>query len=203
MPEIPEQEIELFYCYARKDKALRDKLENHLGLLRRQYHLINWHDRVILPGEEWEHTIDNHLNTAHLVLLLVSPDFMNSEYCYGKEMQRALERHDEGTCRVIPIILRPTYLEVAPFGKLEILPTDTRPITRWPNRDEAFKDVVREISHVLKALLIALKTKKDEIDEGKVISSHNLKRYHDALVHRIFAQVLRRKADETEDICSK
>ena len=81
---------------------------------------------------------------------------MNSDYCYGKEMQRALERHVEGTCKVIPIILRPTFLDAAPFNKLQMLPTDAKPITRWPDRDEAFHDVVKEINLVLKDLLISL-----------------------------------------------
>src|SRR5437588_3223438 len=187
MPETSKQEIKLFYCYAREDKALRDELEKHLSSLKRLYSLRNWHDREILPGAEWEHAINNNLNTAHLVLLLVSPDFMNSDYCYGKEMQRALERHEEGTCKVIPIIIRPTYLEAAPFSKLQMLPTDAKPITRWPDRDEAFHDVVREISLVLKDLLITLKTKKDWLDEG--ISFRNLKRYNEAL--EAFEQALR------------
>jgi len=93
MPDTPKQEIKLFYCYAREDKALRDELEKHLSWLKRRYQLKNWHDREIVPGEEWEQSIDTHLNTAHLILLLISPDFMASDYCYGKEMQRALNRH--------------------------------------------------------------------------------------------------------------
>jgi hypothetical protein len=93
MPDATKQEIILFYCYAREDKALRDELEKHLSSLKRLYSLRNWHDREILPGEEWEQAIDTHLNSAHLILLLVSPDFLSSEYCFGKEMQRALVVH--------------------------------------------------------------------------------------------------------------
>jgi len=96
MPDTSKQEIKLFYCYAREDKTLRDELEKHLGVLKRLYALRNWHDREILPGQEWEQVIETSLNTAHLILLLISPDFMNSDYAYGKEMQRALERHEEG-----------------------------------------------------------------------------------------------------------
>ena len=90
MADIPKHEIKLFYCYAREDKLLRDELEKHLSWLKRRYQLTNWHDREILPGEEWEQAIDKHLNTAHLILLLISPDFMASDYCFGKEMQQAL-----------------------------------------------------------------------------------------------------------------
>src|SRR6266852_581161 len=174
MADTPKQEIKLFYCYARKDKFLRDELEIHLSWLKRRYQLKNWHDREILPGEEWEQAIDTHLNTAHLILLLISPDFMASDYCYSKEMKRALERHQAGTCRVVPILLRPTYWEGAPFSHLQLLPTDARPITRWPDRDEAFQNVVTEISRTINDLLISLKTKEECIREGNVLE--NLKR---------------------------
>ena len=173
MADTPKQEIKLFYCYARKDKPLRDELEIHLSWLKRRYQLTNWHDHEILPGEEWEQAIDENLNTAHLILLLISPDFMASDYCFSKEMRRALERHTEGTCRVIPIILRPTYWEDAPFSSIQLLPTNAKPITSWPNPDEAFQDVVTEISRTIKDLL-----KEDGLEEGVTLSE--LKRYEEA-----------------------
>jgi tetratricopeptide (TPR) repeat protein len=178
MADAPKKEIKLFYCYAREDKLLRDELEKHLSWLKRRYHLTNWHDREILPGEEWEQAIDKHLNTAHLILLLISPDFMASDYCFGKEMQRALARHKAGTCRVVPILLRPTYWKDAPFSTLQILPTDAKPVTRWPDRDEAFENIVTEISRTIEDLLISLKT-KEWLEEGNAL--YNLKRYEEAL----------------------
>jgi len=180
MADTSKEEIKLFYCYAREDKSLRDELEKHLSWLKRQYKLNNWHDRQILPGEDFEQAIDTHLDAAHLILLLISPDFMASDYCYGKEMQRALARHQEGTCRVIPILLRPTYWKGAPFSILQLLPTDAKPITRWQDRDEAFQDVVTEISRTIEDLLIALKTKEDWLEEGATLE--DLQRYEEALV---------------------
>ncbi len=179
MADTPKQQIKLFYCYARKDKPLRDELEIHLSWLKRRFQLTNWHDREILPGEEWKQAIDKNLNTAHLILLLVSPDFMASDYCYGKEMRRALERHKEGTCRVIPILLRPTYWEDAPFSSLQILPTNAKSITSWPNPDEAFQDVVTEIGRTIKDLPVPLKTKEEWLKEGNAFYMH--KRYKEAL----------------------
>ena len=152
MSDTSKKEIKLFYCYAREDKDLRDQFERHLSGMKRYYHLTNWHDREILPGEDWEKAIDKQLNSADVIFLLISPDFMASDYCYGKEIQRALERHEAGTCLVLPILLRPTHWEGEPFGKLQLLPTDARPITRWADRDEAFHDVVKEISRVVKEL---------------------------------------------------
>jgi len=187
MAGTAQQEIKLFYCYAREDKPLRDELEKHLAWLKRRYQLTNWHDREILPGEEWEQAIDRHLNTAHLILLLISPDFMASDYCYGKEMQRALERHQAGTCRVVPILLRPTYWEDAPFSSLQLLPIDARAITRWPDRDEAFQDVVAEINRTIKDLLNSLKTKEEWLREGTAL--RDLKRHQEELA--AYEQVIR------------
>lgn len=179
MADAPRQEIKLFYCYARKDKSLRDELEVHLAWLKRRYQLTTWYDREILPGEEWEQAIDKNLNTAHLILLLISPDFMNSDYAFGKEMERALARHKEGTCRVIPILLRPTYWEEAPFSHLELLPGEARCVTTWPNRDEAFREVVIGISRTIKDLLASLKTREAWLNEAETF--YDLKRYEEAL----------------------
>jgi tetratricopeptide (TPR) repeat protein len=187
MTDAPMKEIKLFYCYAREDKPLRDELEKHLSWLKRRYHLTNWHDREILPGEEWEQAIDRHLNTAHLILLLISPDFMASDYCFGKEMQRALERHKARTCRVVPILLRPTFWEDAPFSSIQLLPTDAVSITIWPNRDLAFHNVVTEINRTIKNLLISLNTKEGWFEEGYAL--YELERWEEALV--AFEQVSR------------
>jgi hypothetical protein len=136
---------EVFFSYAHNDEDLRNELANHLSLLKRQSVIREWHDRQITAGEEWAGEISSHLQTAEIILLLVSSDFLASDYCYDIEMQRALERHEAGDARVIPIILRPLDWHDAPFGKLQALPTDGKPITTWRNHDEAFVDVVRGI----------------------------------------------------------
>ena len=98
--------IELFISYSHKDEPLREKLDTHLSLLKRQGVIDAWHDRRIGAGHEWAGAIDEHLNSAAVILLLVSADFLASDYCYDLEMKRALERHDAGDARVIPVILR-------------------------------------------------------------------------------------------------
>src|SRR5260370_33777094 len=103
MPQTPESEkpLELFYSYAHKDELWQRKLETHLSTLQRQGIIASWHNRNISAGTAWEHEIGTHLNTAHIILLLISPDFMASEYCYSIEMMRAMERHQAGEARVI------------------------------------------------------------------------------------------------------
>jgi hypothetical protein len=109
--------INIFYCYAQEDRALRDELDKHLAIMKRQDQITGWYDQNISPGKQWEDEISSHLNTANIILLLISPDFMHSDYCYSVEMQRALQRHNAGDARVIPIILRPVDWENAPFSK--------------------------------------------------------------------------------------
>lgn len=110
--------LNLFYCYAREDKVLRDELDIYLSSLKRQNLVTSWYDGEIGPGTEWEKEIDKQLRSAHIILLLITPHFMASDYCYGTEMKRALERHRAGTARVIPVILRRTFWEDAPFSSL-------------------------------------------------------------------------------------
>ena len=122
--------IPLFYSYSKKDKALRDRLETHLNLLRGQGIISGWHDRCIGPGAEWDKAIHRNLEEAGIILLLVSADFLATPYIRDIEITRAMERHEEGTARVIPVILRPVSgWQTAPFGKLLALPANGKPVT--------------------------------------------------------------------------
>ncbi len=135
----------IFFAYAREDEELRDELQKHLSILERQGAITSWHDRKIGAGKEWKGEIDTHLNTARVILLLISPDFIASDYCWDVEVKRAMERHEAGEARVIPVILRSVEWRDAPFGKLQALPTDAKPVTSWENRDEAFLDIAQGI----------------------------------------------------------
>src|SRR5258707_15888232 len=143
--------ITIFFCYARKDETLLNKLKTHLSPLRRQGLIDVWYDRDISAGTEWEQEIKKHLNSAQIVLLLVSPDFMDSDYCYSVEMKRALERHEQGTAKVIPIILSYVQWQGEPLGELQALPTDAKPITSasWHSLNEALFDVAEGIRRVI------------------------------------------------------
>src|SRR5579871_3237885 len=99
--------VEIFCSYAHEDETWLRKLETHLSPLKRQGSISLWHDRLIAPGTDWASPIDAHLETASVILLLVSADFFASDYCYGVEMQRALEREAAGEARVIPLLVRP------------------------------------------------------------------------------------------------
>jgi TIR domain len=144
--------VQLVYGYSHRDEGLRDQLKTHLALLERQGVIAPWSDRKIVAGEDWAGRIDEHFKDADIILLLISADFLRSNYCYEIEMENALERHRVGAARVVPIILRDVDWHSAPFGELRALPKDGRPITLWTNRDEAWAAVAREIRNVIDEL---------------------------------------------------
>ena len=141
----------VFFSYSHADEGLRDHLEKHLSMLKRQGVITAWHDRQISAGNHVDHSISRELELADVVLLLVSPDFLASDYCYDVEMARAMARHDTGDCRVIPVILRHCDWWSAPFGKLLATPKDGKPVKSFPDLDEAFLQVEQAIKTALAA----------------------------------------------------
>jgi 3',5'-cyclic AMP phosphodiesterase CpdA len=141
--------LEIFISYSHKDENLRDELSKHLALLRRQGIVRDWHDRRIGAGEDWKGTIDEHLNRADIIILLISADFIASDYCYDLEMKRSLERNALGEARVIPVILRACDWIRGPFGSLQALPRDGKPVTSWANRDEAWTNIAYGIRAIV------------------------------------------------------
>ncbi|ARV60368.1 TIR domain-containing protein [Nostocales cyanobacterium HT-58-2] len=145
----PTPPVEVFFSYAHEDEKLKDELVKHLSILKRQGVITAWHDREITAGTEWAGEIDTHLNTASVILLLISSDFLASNYCYDVELARAMERHATGEACIIPVILREVDWKGAVFGKLQALPKNAEPITNWMNSDQAFADVARGIRKVV------------------------------------------------------
>lgn len=177
----PTKAIKIFYSYAHEDKTKRDELEKHLAALTRSGKILTWYDRDIQAGLQWEQEIDTHLNSADLVLLLISHHFMASDYCYGIEMKRALERHAAGEARVIPIILSPVDREETPISSLQSLPASGKPITQWRDRNVAFVNIVQGIREVVKTLLAQQEEAYRTIVEQKLqtIDTHEaLKLFH-------------------------
>jgi hypothetical protein len=138
-----------FISYSHRDEAFRQELETHLAPLRWQGLLSVWHDRRITPGDHLDDVISENLESADLILILISADFVASEYCYAREMTRALERHQARAARAISIICRACDFQGLSFVRFLLLPTDAKPVSSWPDRDAAWVDVVRGIRRAL------------------------------------------------------
>jgi NACHT domain/TIR domain len=145
----PSQPAQLFYVYAREDDALYNELETHLSPLLHEGLLVSHNERDTPPGEDQQQAVDHYLETASFILLLISANFLASDSCYTYQMPLAMERHNTGKARVIPIILRPCAWKTAPFGKLQVLPLNGQAISLWENKDQAFL----EVEQTLRALL--------------------------------------------------
>ena len=151
MPSKTKSALRIFYSYSHRDSRLRKKLEDHLSLLRREGLVDEWYDGKIAAGGEVDREIGTTLAQSDIVLLLISANFLSSEYCWGVEMDQALQRHESGAARVIPIIVRPVEegWKRTVFGALKALPSDGKPVTKWLNQDSAWADVTRGIREAI------------------------------------------------------
>lgn len=148
---------------------MRD-LESHLEPLRRRGLISRWHDGCITPGEEWEPLIKHHLDTAQIILLLISAKFISSQFCYEVELKRAMERHNAGEAWVIPIILKPCLWQEVPVGDkylqdLQALPKDAKPVTRWDDLDEA-------LTHIAEALASKIREWHAKVEQEQQQQAH-------------------------------
>jgi len=148
-PDIP---VTVFTSYAHKDETLREELDVHLAMIRRDPAVKIWNDRDIEAGSEWDDAIKSELNTADIILLLVSPRFLASRYIFDVEIKTALERHEKREAIVVPIILKACDWTQTEFAKLQALPRNAKPIVKWEDQDEAFLNVVKGIKQVILAV---------------------------------------------------
>jgi hypothetical protein len=162
-PDISSTPLDVFISYSHRDEKLRETLGLHLASLQRQGVIKSWHDRKISAGTEWKQAIDENLNSAEIILLLISENFIASDYCYDLEMERAIARHDAGEARVIPIILKPVDWSGAPFGKLQALPKNAKPVTTWSNRGEAFLNIAEGIRQAAMEMATVLTDKQPTV----------------------------------------
>lgn len=142
--------MEIFLLYSHKDEKLKDHFLKHMAILRRTQLALVWHDRDIEGGEEIHTRVYAHLASAKIILMLISASFIASDYCYGEKMQEAMKRHEQGTAKVVPIIIKPVDWEGTPFDKLQALPRNRKPVSTWTNEDEAWLEVVLAIKAILK-----------------------------------------------------
>lgn len=140
--------LRLFVSYAHADERLKDELLKHIEPLKHLNLIESWDDRKLVPGEGWEKSISENLESADIILLLVSIDFINSNYCFDIEMERALELHEQRKAVVVPIILRNCLWQHMAFAKIQALPRDAKAVCSWVNQDEALVNIANGIKQV-------------------------------------------------------
>ena len=134
--------LRLFISYAHGDLESHDRLDEHLELLRRQKVIVSWSDRLITPGRQWERVIEENMRAADIILLLVSREFLASEFVHDIEIPLAMAEHERESASVLPVLLEPVDdLEAQPFGALEVLPTKGAAVSKWDDPVRAFADI--------------------------------------------------------------
>lgn len=141
--------MDTFISYSHHDSAALDRLHVHLAVLRRENLISEWFDRDILAGDDLDGKIADRIESSSLFLLLVTPDYLNSEYCFGREMARALERQAAGEARVIGIIFEPCDWQSTRLRSIKVLPRDGKPVVEWTNPNSAWLNVVQEIRRAI------------------------------------------------------
>jgi len=145
--------LKIFMSYAHEDEAMKTELDKALIMLKRSDKIDLWQDRELMAGQEWDRTIMDEITTADIILLLISVDFNSSQYIWDKELAVAMQRHENGEARVIPVILRECEWQDMPYGKLQALPGGAVPVQKFSRADEAYTDIAKGIRQVVNYLL--------------------------------------------------
>lgn len=145
--------LKLFISYSHKDESFKDELKDELIVLERTGKIDIWDDRKLIVGSDFDKEILHQLEVADVVCLLVSRNFIRSEYIWSKEMKKAIQRHEEGTAKIAPIIIsRVPNFNILPFANITALPTDAKPITTWEDPNAAWENVGYGITALINAL---------------------------------------------------
>lgn len=193
---MAEDAIRVFISYSHKDEALRDSLDTHLSNLRWDGVISSWYDRQLTAGMQWDDKIKAELESADIILLLISPDFIASQYCRDVEIPMALQRHESRQACVVPVILRPFDWFSAPFAKLQAFPKDAKPVTTWANQDEAFVSIAQGIRTAAKLML---DYRKQEAEQKQLIRAQYLQKVEEVLSDGMISIVERDTLDELRD----
>lgn len=143
--------IKVFISYAHADESYKEELEKRLALLKHNGTIESWNGKEILPEIEWDKEIKRQIQESQMILLLISNDFLVSDYINDIEIKLALDRYRKGEVIIVPIIIRPNAFSDFEIGKFQVLPKDGRPVSTWENQDEAWEDIISHLNRVFKS----------------------------------------------------
>lgn len=147
--EVSERPLKIFFSYSKEDRKKLEQLQKFLAPLKMQGKIELWDDNKILAGDEWDGAIRSELEEADMILLLISIDFLVTDYVWEVEIKRAMEKHEAGLARVVPVVLDHCDWEDMPFGKLSGLPIKGKPVSAYNNENEAWSTVVKGLKRVI------------------------------------------------------
>src|SRR5215218_2838519 len=155
---MPQRPPKLFISYAREDEGYKDQLVVHLKGLTRRGVIASWHDGQLVAGQQWNEEIVRNLGEARVILLLISPYFIDSDYITKVELAQAGERYGRGEVSVIPVLIRNVHewesepLGNSTLGSFRAVPSNPKFVVDWTNRDAAFTEIVAEVEKAVEAL---------------------------------------------------
>jgi len=141
--------LEIFISYSHKDENYLDDFQTHLSTLKRKELIEVWTDKGITPGQEWDSQIKGNLETADIIIFLVSPDFIASDYIHDIEIEKAIEKYKRGENVIIPIVIRTCDFGSLEIAKFQALPKGAKPVSTWADKDEVWSDVVNQLKLVV------------------------------------------------------
>jgi len=147
------KKLKVFLSYSHRDEEMKRQLDTFLSNLKRADSIEVWQDRELLAGAEWDSTIKKELGSADIILLLISADFNASNYIWENELATAMQRHEKGEARVIPVILRNCEWQDMPYAKLQALPANGQPVSDFTDKDKAYTEIAKEIRRVVESLM--------------------------------------------------
>lgn len=138
--------VKIFIAYAAADSSYLDNFKKHFSPQERSAKVSIWYDGEVTGGEDLEAARKGALESAQIVLLLLSSDALASDDFYDEAIQAALQRHHAKTTRVVPIIMRPcNWTQHSGLSKLKPLPADGSAISMAANVDDAYTKVSNEV----------------------------------------------------------
>lgn len=200
MKETP---ISVFVAYSREDEKYKEKLLQHLSLLKRKEVINTWHDSLIIPGATWDEEVRSNLENSKIIILLISIDFLSSDYCYEQEMSRAIARHESKKSIVIPVIVRPCDWKESPIGHIQVLPKDGIPLISpvWGHEDEGFLDVVTRLKTLIARISENKNTRsipQENFELNEILGKEEEERMDRSILHDLNKYLL--KSRQLEDV---
>jgi hypothetical protein len=149
---VPRDQVSI--SYSREDDTWRVDLETHLKPYIRNGSITPWSDQQIRPGSKWEPVINATLTNTRVAVLLVSPDFFNSDFIHENELGPLLKRAEEGGAKILWIPIRHSAYKQTPLKNYQALGNPDKPLAAIPRakRDKVWVDICEKIQKEVSAI---------------------------------------------------